>query len=37
MCHNDLKPDNIVIGAEDRDKVYLIDFGLVSYFQNEAG
>ena len=26
--HNDVKPDNIVIGNDDPDKIYLIDFGI---------
>lgn len=26
--HNDLKPDNIVIGFKDPENVYLIDYGL---------
>jgi serine/threonine protein kinase len=37
MCHNDLKPDNIVVGADDPDKIYLIDFGLVTYFMDDNG
>lgn len=28
FVHNDLKPENIVIGNKDPEKIYLIDFGL---------
>ena len=35
--HNDIKPDNILFDQKDNEKVYLIDFGLASRFQNEKG
>ena len=35
--HNDLKPDNILVGLNDPEVVYLIDFGSASKFKDEAG
>ena len=35
--HNDLKPDNILVGLNDPSVLYLIDFGLSSEYINEDG
>lgn len=32
-----MKPENIVIGYEDIDILYLIDFGLAKYFRDTNG
>lgn len=35
--HNDIKLENVVIGFNDPDKIYLIDFGLASiYLENDG-
>ena len=35
--HNDLKLDNILIGAKDPKNIYLIDFGLSCSYLNADG
>lgn len=35
--HNDIKLENIVIGYNDPEKIYLIDFGLSQTYFNEDG
>lgn len=35
--HNDLKPDNVVVGNKDPGRLYLIDFGSATRFRNEDG
>lgn len=35
--HNDLKLENVVVGKNDIDKVYLIDFGLASTYCESDG
>lgn len=35
--HGDIKPENIVIGAEDPSKICLIDFGLATRFRKASG
>ena len=38
MIHCDIKPDNFVVGIEDPDVIYLIDFGLgQKYKSNKTG
>ncbi|CAD8099131.1 unnamed protein product [Paramecium sonneborni] len=37
LIHRDLKPDNICIGYEDVDQIYLIDFGLSKYYRDQNG
>jgi serine/threonine protein kinase len=37
FCHNDIKPENVCVGASDPSKIYLIDFGLSSTFQDNNG
>ncbi|CAD8211580.1 unnamed protein product [Paramecium pentaurelia] len=37
LIHRDLKPDNICIGYDDIDQIYLIDFGLAKYYRNSQG
>ena len=37
FVHNDLKFENIVIGNNDPEKIYLIDFGLTQTFVDESG
>ncbi|CAD8098517.1 unnamed protein product [Paramecium sonneborni] len=37
LIHRDLKPDNICIGYEDVDQIYLIDFGLAKYYRDQKG
>lgn len=34
IVHCDIKPDNITIGHEDKDEIYLIDFGLVQNIED---
>lgn len=35
--HNDLKPDNIVIGNKDPNIIYLIDFGSAAKLNDPDG
>ena len=35
--HNDIKLENIVVGHQDPDKIYLIDFGLTQKFVDLNG
>ena len=35
--HNDIKPENILLDQENRQRSFLIDFGLVSKFVNPEG
>lgn len=35
--HNDIKPENIVVGYDDPEKLYLIDFGLVQKYLDANG
>jgi serine/threonine protein kinase len=35
--HNDIKPENILVGLTDSSVVYLIDFGLSIKYKNEDG
>ena len=37
FVHNDVKLENILVGREKRDIVYLIDFGLSKPFCNQNG
>ncbi|CAD8165853.1 unnamed protein product [Paramecium octaurelia] len=37
LIHRDLKPDNMCIGYEDVDQIYLIDFGLAKYYRDQNG
>lgn len=34
IVHCDIKPDNVTIGHEDKDKIYLIDFGLAQNIES---
>ena len=34
FVHADLKLENVLIGNEDPDYIYLIDFGLSRYFRD---
>lgn len=34
FVHNDLKPENLVAGLDDPNRVYLIDFGLASLWRD---
>ena len=34
FIHRDLKPQNIVIGSDDPETIYLIDYGLAEKFLN---
>ena len=37
IVHNDLKPDNLMLGChDDRDTVYLIDFGLATLYKEKG-
>lgn len=35
--HNDIKPENILIGKTDPEQIYLIDFGISSTFLDKNG
>ena len=35
--HNDVKTENILVGHNDTDLVYLIDFGLASHYMRPDG
>lgn len=37
FAHNDVKLENIVVGHEDSERVYLIDFGLSTPYLTEKG
>lgn len=37
FLHNDIKLENILVGNQDPDTIYLIDFGLTSGFMEEDG
>ncbi|CAD8126886.1 unnamed protein product [Paramecium sonneborni] len=37
LLHRDLKPDNMCIGYDDIDQIYLIDFGLAKYYKDSQG
>ena len=37
FVHNDIKLANIVVGHNDSDRLYLIDFGLASRYQSKGG
>ena len=37
FIHNDIKPDNIVVGYKDPENVYLIDFGLACRYHDSDG
>ena len=34
IIHRDIKPDNFLIGIDDPENIYMIDFGLSSQFKN---
>ena len=36
IIHNDIKPNNLMIGTNDPNKIYLIDFGLANIYLNEG-
>ena len=35
FVHNDLKLENLVVGRDNPNEIYLIDFGLASLWQDE--
>ena len=35
--HNDIKPENILVGRTDPNVIYLIDFGLCVEYLTEEG
>lgn len=35
--HNDIKLENVVVGFDDPNRLYLIDFGLAQCFNDEDG
>ena len=37
FCHNDLKLDNILVGLNDPNIIYLIDFGIASKYIQADG
>ena len=37
FVHNDVKLENILVGHEDSETLYLIDFGLASNYLNKNG
>jgi casein kinase 1 len=37
LIHNDIKLDNILVGAKDPSLIYLIDFGLASRYLDQDG
>ena len=37
FVHNDIKPENLVVGHQDSDRIYLIDFGLASRYILKSG
>ena len=36
IVHNDIKPNNLMVGRKDPSTIYLIDFGFASYYLNEG-
>ena len=36
FVHNDLKLENMVVGHQDSNRLYLIDFGLTSRYRDEV-
>ena len=36
FVHNDLKLENMVVGNDDNNKIYLIDFGLSKSFRDSS-
>lgn len=37
IMHNDIKPENVLVGKNDASKLYLIDFGLANTFVDDDG
>lgn len=37
FVHNDVKLENILVGHDDMDILYLIDFGLASHYLDDNG
>ena len=36
IVHNDIKPNNLMVGRKNPGTIYLIDFGFASYYSNEG-